>query len=155
MMYVGEIKSLMKYIEKLTQDLGDKLEPEEYYVEDMGCPHKPHRLPKGYAAIYMFIYTCKDENWEYLKIGKANEKSGARFFSQHYGFSAPSTLAKSLCHDEEFIALGVSQDNVKEWMMKNLHRINIYIKAERGKAMTELVESVMHYRFRPRFEGNI
>ena len=88
-----------------------------------------------------------------LKIGKANEKSNARFVSHHYNFSAPSTLAKSICSDKEFVSLGINQENVKSWMLENLHRINIYVKS--NKATTELVEAVLHYAFRPRFEGNI
>lgn len=115
----------------------------------MGCPHnQPSKMPVGFAAIYIFAY-----NDEFLKIGKANANSNARFVSQHYGFSAPSTLAKSICLDKEFASLGVNQENVKSWMLENLHRINIYVKS--NKATTELVEAVLHYTFRPRFEGNI
>ena len=105
-------------------------------------------MPSGYAAIYMFAYQD-----EFLKIGKANENSSPRFSSQHYGFSARSTLAKSLCSDEQFVALGVNEENAKSWMLENLHRINIYVKAD--KATTELVEAVLHYALRPKFEGNI
>ena len=57
--------------------------------------------------------------------------------------------------DEEFRLLGINKENVKDWMLNNLHRINIYIKANQGKAVTELAEAVLHYRYRPRFEGNI
>ena len=143
------IKQKMKFIEEITRQLRYTLSEDDYFIEDMGCPHnQPKKMPNGYAAIYIFIY--RDE---FLKIGKANEKSNARFVSQHYGFSAPSTLAKSICSDEEFVSLGVNQENVKMWMMENLHRINIYVKS--NKATTELVEAVLHYAFRPRFEGNI
>ena len=88
-----------------------------------------------------------------MKIGKVNSKSSPRFVSQHYGFSAPSTLAKSLCSDDELSALGLNRDNVKEWMLHNLRRINIYVTS--NKATTELVEAVLHYSFRPKYEGNI
>lgn len=90
-----------------------------------------------------------------LKIGKVNVNSSARFHSQHYGFSAPSTLAKSICNDDEFCQMGINQENVKEWMLNHLHRVNILIRADQGKAATELVEAMLHYRFRPRYEGNI
>ena len=154
-MIVDDIKHQMKYIEEITMTLGDKLEPEDYYIENLGCPHtQPKRLPKGYAAIYIFAYGTETE-YEYLKIGKANEKSNARFTSQHYGFHAPSTLAKSICSDEAFQKIGVTPENVKPWMLQNLHRINVLIKADCGKAMTELVEAIFHYGFRPRYEGNI
>ena len=148
-MLIESVKEKMQFIEETTQRLGYGLSKNDYYIEDMGCPHKqPTKLPDGYAAVYIFIY--KDE---FLKIGKVNANSGPRFVSQHYGISTRSTLAKSLCSDERFVALGVNQENVKAWMLENLHRINVYIKAD--KAKTELVEAVLHYAFRPRYEGNI
>lgn len=146
---VNVIKQKMKYIEKITYQLGYELKGTDYRIEDMGCPHiQPSQMPTGYAAIYIFIY-----NGEFLKIGKANAKSNPRFISQHYGLSAPSTLAKSICKDTEFSSLGVNQENVKFWMLHNLQRINIYVKAD--KATTELIEAILHYAFRPRFEGNL
>ena len=148
-MLIDIIKEKMCFVEETTQRLGYGLSKDDYRIEDMGCPHKqPSKMPSGYAAVYIFAY-----HNEFLKIGKANEKSHARFVSQHYGFSAQSTLAKSLCSDEQFATLGVNQENVKSWMLENLHRINIYVKAD--KATTELVEAVLHYALRPRFEGNI
>ena len=58
-----------------------------------------------------------------MKIGKANSKTKAQFTSQHYGFSARSTLAKSICSGNKFISMGITPGNIKEWMMANLHRI--------------------------------
>ncbi|MCQ2385351.1 MAG: hypothetical protein MJ078_01555 [Clostridia bacterium] len=154
-MITDAIRDKMKLIEALTKDLGDGIDPADYYVEDMGCPHRPPRtLPKGYAAIYVFAYGS-DTEYTILKIGKANAKSRARFVSHHYGFHARSTLAKSLCRDDTFIALGVTESNVKVWMQQNLRRINVYLKTDCGKAATELTESVFHYAFRPKYEGNI
>ena len=142
----------MKIVEGLSRELGDAISSIDYYIEDMGCPHKqPAKLPEGYSAVYMFVLE-KDDEYEFLKIGKANSKSTARFTSQHYGFSAQSTLAKSLCDDPDF---DIKPEEVKEWIMSNLRRINIYIKSDCGKAATELVEAIMHYAFRPRYEGNI
>lgn len=149
-----DIKHTMKDIEDITRKLGCSLSPESYYIEDAGCPHKPTSLPKGYAAVYIFAYKSKGD-YEYLKIGKANANSAARFTSQHYGFSAQSTLAKSICNDVEFRQMGISKENIKEWMLNNLYRINILISAEEGKAVTELIEAVLHYKFRPRYEGSI
>ncbi len=154
-MICENIKLTMEYIEKITKDMGYPITSKDYYIEDMGCPHvQPKQLPKGYAAIYIFVYKI-DDNYEFLKIGKVNQNSNARFVSQHYGTSAPSTLAKSLCNDKEFQNKNVNLDNVKDWMFKNLHRINIYINGDCGKVATEFVESVFHYIYRPRFEGNI
>ena len=39
------------------KEAGHIIEDVDYYIEDMGCPHKqPSRLPQGYSAIY--IYLC-------------------------------------------------------------------------------------------------
>lgn len=153
-MVINEIKSTMRFIEEITSELGNPIASNNYYIEDLGCPHIQPKLPKGYSAVYIFVYENGNE-YEFLKIGKANSKSAARFNYQHYGFSVPSTLAKSLCSDEEFKSKGINEDNVKNWMLNNLHRINILLDSTCGKAATELVESVFHYKFRPRFEGNI
>ena len=153
-MLIDDIKNTMKYVEEVTGKLGYALPSESYYIEDSGCPHKQSSLPKGYAAVYIFAHLSGTE-YECLKIGKANANSAARFTSQHYGFNASSTLAKSICNDNEFRQIGVTEANVKEWMLKNLYRINIFIAAEQGKAATELVEAILHYKFRPRYEGSI
>ncbi|MCR5462579.1 MAG: hypothetical protein K6E87_05875 [bacterium] len=154
-MILDEIKYLMEYATEITKKIGDVIDKADYYIEDMGCPHKqPKKLPNGYAAVYIFIYE-KTNEYEFLKIGKVNPNSSARFVSQHYGFEAPSTLAKSICFDKEFQDMGIAPNNVKEWMLNNLHRINVYIKASCGMKATELIESLMHYKFNPRFEGNI
>ena len=153
-MIVDDIRNTMEYIEDIAQKLGYILPPESYYIEDAGCPHKQSSLPKGYAAVYIFAYK-RDAKYEYLKIGKANANSAPRVKSQHYRFSARSTLAKSICNDDEFCRMGITQENVKEWMLNNLYRVNIFISAEQGKAATELIEAILHYKFRPRYEGNI
>lgn len=154
-MIANDIRYAMEYIENVARELGYVLPRESYYIEDAGCPHRqPSSLPKGYAAIYIFVYES-GAKCEYLKIGKVNANSAARFISQHYGFSARSTLAKSICSDDEFRQMGIAQENVKEWMLTNLHRVNILIRTDQGKAATALVEAILHYRFRPRYEGNI
>lgn len=153
-MIVDEIGHIMNYIEKLSLELGYPLTRKSYYIEDAGCPHRQSSLPKGYAAIYIFAYES-ETHYECLKIGKANANSAARFTSQHYGFNASSTLAKSICGDAEFRQMRINKENIKAWILNNLHRVNIFISAEQGKAATELVEAVLHYKFRPRYEGNI
>lgn len=145
-----EIKKQMKNIEKLSKQLGYPITSDDYYICDLGCPHKPKSLPNGYSAVYIFKYKSK-----YLKIGKANSKSNVRFRNQHYGFNANSTLAKSLNADPVFKKKIKSKNNTKNWMLDNLHRIDILIKTSKGKAATELIESVLHYSLRPKYEGNI
>lgn len=141
----------MLYIEEVSARLGQPITAEDYFIEDLGCPHvKPKNLPKGYAAVYMFAY-----NSEWLKIGKANIKSKARFTSHHYGFNAKSTLAKSLASDVTMKDYGICRETARAWIAQNTYRINILVKAEKGKAATELIEAIMHYKFRPRYEGAI
>ena len=158
--YLFLIERTMELIEELSEELGYPITKDDYYIENMGCPHtQPTHLRPGYSAVYIFIHVTnitEDEvSYRFLKIGKANSNSSARFVSQHYGFSAPSTLAKSLCRDPEFQRLGVAEPFVKDWMLRHLARVNIMIKNECGKAATELIESILHYHFRPRYEGNI
>ena len=140
----------MKLVEGLSKDLGYPITAEDYQIIDAGCPHKSGILPKGYAAIYMFVHGER-----VLKIGKANAKSSARFSSQHYGFHARSTLAKSLFSDPDYRVYTLMPEEVGAWIKENCHRYNVLIKESCGKAATELVEAVFHYAFRPKYEGAI
>lgn len=149
--YLTEVQSVMLLVEEISARLGNPIMSDDYYIEDLGCPHvKPKNLPKGYAAVYMFAY-----NGEWLKIGKANSKSQARYTSQHYGFNAMSTLSKSLATDPIMSKYEIYKDNSRAWVEQNTYRINILVKVEMGKAATELVEALMHYKFRPKYEGAI
>lgn len=149
--YLTEVKTVMLMIEEISAQLGNPITADDYAIEDLGCPHiKPKNLPKGYAAVYMFAY-----NGEWLKIGKANAKSKARYTSHHYGFNAKSTLSKSLAADQTMSEYGICRENSRAWVEQNTYRINILIKAEKGKAATELIEAMMQYKFRPRYEGAI
>lgn len=144
-----QVIAAMRIIEKLSAELDCPITDADYYIEDLGCPHdKPKNIPKGYAAVYLFAY-----NGEWLKIGKANAKSKARFTSHHYGFNAKSTLPKSICADRDMQDCGMNRENARSWIEQNTRRINILVKAEKGKAATELIEAVLHYKFRPRYEG--
>lgn len=149
---VKKIEKAMEYIDKVFNELEiEKIEyiNDNYGIVDLGCPHVvPTRLPKDCCAIYIFIYKDK-----ILKIGKVNKKSNARFCYQHYGFNALSTLAKSICESDDFRDIGVNKTNVKDWMLNNLRRINIIIKSNR--AAINLIEAMLHYMFRPRYEGDI
>lgn len=145
---LAKIHKTMTYIEELSAKLGYPITSDDYVIEDRGCPHKPNALPKGKCGVYMFFY-----NGEAMKIGKANIRSKARFKSHHYGFNAKSSLAKSLVADTAFATLGVGRENAGAWIKENMHRVEIIISGDCGDAATELIESVMHYAFRPRYEG--
>lgn len=149
-----EIESTMKLVIKITDQLGFPITSDDYYIEDTGCPHERPSLPEGYAAVYLFWY---EPYHQFLKIGKANVNTKTRFRYLHYGFNSNSTLANSICNDPDFQKKGINKENVKDWMLNNLQRLSIFIKANNGKerAVTELVESIFHYKYRPCYEGNI
>ena len=142
---------IYQMIENVSESLGRKLtEGKEIEIENRGCPHKPpSMLPENYAAVYSFIY-----DGEFLKIGKANKKSNARYISHHYGFNAPSTLAKSICKDARMQTFGINAGNVREWIMQNTQRIDILIKCENSEWATNLIEAILHYKYMPRYEGS-
>lgn len=144
---LDEVISTMKVVEKASAELGYPITSDDYYIEDLGCPHKAKSFPKNSVAVYMFAY-----NNQFLKIGKANQKTRARYESQHYGLNAPSTFARSLCADTE-ANYGITEETSRQWIETNCQRINVIIKAEKGKAATEIVEAIMHYKFRPKYEG--
>ena len=139
-------------IEQVSEILGRKFKHGEIRVVDRGCPHVPPKSLEGGAAVYCFIY-----KGEFLKIGKANKKSTARFCHQHYGAKrSVSTLAKTLCRDKSMYQYGIQADGtgIKEWMTQNLQRVDIYINCEQSVWATSLVEGIMHYKYQPRYEGN-
>ena len=149
------VKEIYRMIESVSETLGRKLTScKEIKIEDSKhySHDQPKKLEKGYAAVYSFI----DKNGKFLKIGKANEKSQARYVSQHYGFSAPSTLAKSICNDKQMQEHGAKEEEIKEWILNNTRRINILIKcdnSEDNRWATDLIEAIMHYKFEPKYEG--
>jgi len=144
--YVHEIETL---IQNTTLAIGKPILKDKYEIVDRGLPHiPPTRLPDGKMAIYMFLLGD-----EFLKIGKANYRSNARFCSQHYGLNAPSTLAKSLLSDGEMSSLNITSSNMKNWIKTNCRRIDIIIDADLGVFALELIEGIMHYKYEPRYEG--
>lgn len=128
----------------LGRELGDG-----YEIVDRGQPHAPKALPRGKMGVYAFVY-----NDEFLKIGKAGPRSGARFTSQHYqAAGAPSTLAKSLLADADMAHLGLTEASVGEWIRQNTRRIDILLDERLGVFTLELIEAALHYRYEPRYEG--
>jgi len=110
---------------------------------------RPSSLPNGKMAVYIFIH-----NNEFLKIGKTGLKSAARFTSQHYNpKSAPSTLAKAILNDERFTNLNISEGDIGTWIEQNCRRIDILINEALGVFALNLIESALHYRYEPKYEG--
>lgn len=144
--YINEIDTL---IQEVSLAIGKPISREKYEIIDRGLPHiPPSRLPAEKMAVYMFLLGD-----EFLKIGKANHRSNARFCSQHYGLNAPSTLAKSLLEDSGISNSNINPSNIKDWIKTNCRRIDIIIDADLGVFTLELIEGIMHYKYEPRYEG--
>ena len=97
---------------------------------------------------------CPKEN-RFLKIGKAGDRSKARFTSHHYNpGSANSNLAKSLLKDNELKnKYNFNEQNIKQWIKENCQRMDILFDISLGQFANELFESIFHYKYEPRYEG--
>lgn len=146
MNYSDEFKNI---IEEVSGVLGKPIHEDKYKVIDRGIPHIPQRLPIGMMGVYTFWH-----NGRFLKIGKAGSKSNARFFSQHYNpRSAQSTLAASILVDKNMRNKGITEENVGEWIRSNCRRIDILLDVSLGIFALELIESALHYKYEPIYEG--
>ena len=142
------IKELEQIIKEVTKAAGRSI-LEGYEIIDRGMPHISKSLRPGTMGIYMFFF-----NGEFLKIGKAGPNSNARFTSQHYlPFSSQSNLSKSILQDEDMQKLGITADNVGEWIKHNTRRIDIILAESLGIFTLELIEAALHYRYEPKYEG--
>jgi hypothetical protein len=110
--------------------------------------HIPLQLPRGFAAVYIFKW-----NDSYLKVGKVNSKSNARYQSQHYNpDSSLSNLSKSLLKEPEFEAL-IGDMTPGKWLKENTSRFNIIIPSHLGKNFVHFVEAFFILKCNPRFEN--
>ncbi len=110
--------------------------------------HIPLALPANSAAIYIFKW-----NDNYLKVGKVNANSNARYQSQHYNpDSSRSNLSKSLLSDTEFQTL-LGDGNVGEWLKSNTTRFNILIPSNLGKNFVHFAEAFFILKCNPKFEN--
>jgi hypothetical protein len=122
---------------------------DQLIIFDRGCPHLPSCLINGMAGIYIF-----ELNGVCLKIGKAWEKSNARFRSQHYSpKSSQSNLAKSILNDSGMKKYGLNEDNIGDWIKKNTRRIDIFIDTKLGVPVLNLLEAYLQCKFKPKYEG--
>ena len=145
---VSYVEEFEKIIQGVTASAGRKVDS-HYEILDRGMPHTPCTLKRGTMGIYTFIF--RDE---FLKIGKAGTNSNARFYTQHYNpCSAASNLAKSILEDDNMQGLGITKENVGEWIKQNTRRIDILLDASLGIFTLELIEAALHYRYEPRYEG--
>ena len=114
-------------------------------------PHRqPASLPTGKMAVYAFFH-----DGQALKVGKAGAKSAARYTSQHYNpNSAMSTLARSILTNPAKLGVAALDDAaVGGWIRENTARVNLLIPASLGLPILSLLETFLHVRWKPRFEG--
>lgn len=110
--------------------------------------HIPLSLPANSAAVYIFKW-----NDNYLKVGKVNSNSNARYQSQHYNpDSSKSNLSKSLLSDTEFQTI-LGNGNVGEWLKANTTRFNIIIPSVLGKNFIHFAEAFFILKCNPIFEN--
>lgn len=120
-------------------------------VEIARSPHRqPKGLPAGKIAVYAFFL-----NGQALKVGKAGPSSHARYTSQHYNpKSAASNLARSiLANPAKVGALGIDALGIGDWVKEHTDRVNLLAPVSLGNPMLSLLESFLHVRWRPVFEG--
>lgn len=138
-----------EYLLNIIRSTGTEIETEQIVIIERGVPHKPAGLHPGKMGIYMFEY-----KGHYLKIGKAGPNSDARFRSQHYNSGGSnSNLAKSILADRDFSELSLSPANVGDWIKQNVRRIDLYIDASLGLFVLNLIEALLHCKFKPKYEG--
>jgi hypothetical protein len=110
--------------------------------------HIPLPLPNGFNAVYIFEYGNT-----YLKVGKAcGPNANPRYQSQHYYTKAPSTLAKSLLGDTNYILL-LQQLEPRNWIIHNTNRYNILIPIQYNTHFVSFAESFFILKCNPVFEG--
>lgn len=89
-----DIAKIIRILKDIDSNLKDNAALNEKNIEIHINPDC--KLEDGKMGIYMFCYRYKDKE-VFLKIGKAGEKTKARFSTQHYCINkTKSTLAKSL-----------------------------------------------------------
>lgn len=142
-------KALEDFI-RVSELAGINLKSDDLIVEYQTSPHRqPTCLPKSKMAIYAFWWNDK-----WLKIGKVGPNSGPRYTSQHYTGSAMSTLSGSLANDPKM--KNVREFNINnpgEWIKKTTCRVNILIPLEKGNHLLSLLETFLHARLKPYYEG--
>jgi len=136
--------------------------PCEIRTEFLTAPHHPPTLPVGFGAVYVFAlgstYGTGTEagSGTVLKVGRVGPSSGPRFTYQHYGSSAPSTLAKSLVRYRIMWPwLGIEaldSSNIKLWMLAHLDRVHFYVPAGHDAVLASL-EIYVRARVGSIFEG--
>jgi hypothetical protein len=117
-------------------------------------PHRPSGLPLGKIAIYCFFL-----DGQALKIGLVGPNSDARYRSQHYNEnSVSSNVARSIRKHPSKIGVDPAiflAISVGDWIKTHTDRINILLPARYGKTMLSRLETFLHMRWKPVYEGSV
>jgi hypothetical protein len=131
-------------------------------AELLPAPHKrPSNLPPSSQVVYAFLLGDRC-----LKVGKAGPRSQARFTSQHYGFNAPATLAKSLLKHPNHVAVllplarqreleTLGETSVGAWIERNTSRFHIFLPTSAEALALSLLKAFLQCRLQPVFEGKV
>ena len=149
-------KEMQDAIVEVSKYLGNEIDITKLEIKFEDKGHNNPKAKKGCMYIYSFWH---DDFEEPLKIGKAGTKTLARYRRNHYiPNSSKSNLARSLINTPETSKkYNLNEENIEKWMHDNLYRINIEMpfNIEQGfdSFTLELIESILHYKYRPVFEG--
>ena len=134
---------------RVAEIVGYELDVDQLIVEASPAPHKRSALPARRMAIYSFWHGKKA-----LKIGLASPNNDARFRYHHY---SPGTCVSnlSLSIRDHYAELGLlaPPERYRTWIEAEIGRIDFLLPAEWGQPIGRLLESYLHARWRPRFEG--
>ncbi|MGH9350555.1 MAG: carbon-nitrogen hydrolase family protein [Terriglobia bacterium] len=149
----GLVSEALSDFRKAAALASPRFSPDSIAVEIATKPHNPPKiLPMGKMAVYAFFL-----NGQSLKVGKVGPNSGPRYTSQHYSpGSAGSTLAGSILKDPTKVgAVGVDSGSVGDWIKNNTDRVNLLLPVSSGLPILSLLESFLHVRWKPQFEGRL
>lgn len=156
----------------MSQNLANKLKKEFSEIANITCEatfmkkgenHKPTTLRSTEKGVYVFLLddkTC-------FKVGKAGSKSPARWNSHHYNIdkSTPSAFTKSFLKDltqfKTYFDSSLHNEldeleekkNSKEWIQKNISRIEFKISSKESDIALNLLEALIQFRLNPIYEG--
>lgn len=155
------LERISKYIEEISLLLDYPLKNGVNFSIDVQTKKKTKTFRsygKLSGAVYIFYL---DEHIEFdgnrfFKIGRVGPKSTARFDSQHYNpRGCKSNLAQSILDNKSKLNFkcDLNDDTIGEFIVGSFIRINILFYESAPEFANELVEALLHYKYKPFFEG--
>ena len=65
---IEKIKKTMQELETFSERLNNPIKTGDYFIEDLGCPHKFSKLKNGHGAVYLFFYKGIDTTHKFIKV---------------------------------------------------------------------------------------